>query len=165
MQAIGRLARWFVIGVLVLWIGPKFCFTTVAPDEIGVRQSNFSGVQEDDLGPGWVMRVPGIHRVTMLPRRFEYLDYPKASAGGPPQPLQIRTQDRVTPVRARFEYRQSATGFKVFVKEVEVEARRGQVRFEVTGQEYRERGRLLGWRVVLTQGGHLLGERKSYLWD
>lgn len=77
----------------------------------------------------------------------------------------FRTQDRTTPVRARFEYRQSATGFKVFVKEVDVESRRGQVRFEVTGQDYRERGRLLGWHVVLTQGGKIVGERKSYLWE
>ena len=77
----------------------------------------------------------------------------------------FKTPDRATPVRARFEYRQSATGFKVFTKEVDVEPRGGQVRFEVTGQEYRERGRLLGWHVTLTQGGHLIGERKSYLWD
>ncbi|HEX2749764.1 MAG TPA: hypothetical protein VHM91_17270 [Verrucomicrobiales bacterium] len=77
----------------------------------------------------------------------------------------FRTPDRATPVRARFEYRQSTTGFKVYAKETEVEARSGQVRFEVTGPEYHDRGRLLGWRVILTQGGRVLGERKSYLWD
>jgi hypothetical protein len=77
----------------------------------------------------------------------------------------FRTGDRVTPVRARFEYRQSTTGFKVYAKEADVEAKSGIARFEVTGPEYHERGRLLGWRVLLTQGGHVLGERKSYLWD
>ena len=77
----------------------------------------------------------------------------------------FRTPDRVTPVRARFEYRQSTTGFKVYAKEAEVGAKSGMVRFEVTGPEYHERGRLLGWRVTLTQGGQVLGERKSYLWD
>jgi hypothetical protein len=77
----------------------------------------------------------------------------------------FRTPDRATPVRARFEYRQSATGFKVHAKETDVDARGGIARFEVTGPEYHERGRLLGWRVRLTQGGQLLGERKSYLWD
>lgn len=92
MQAIGRLARWVVIIVLVLWIGPKFCFTTVAPDEIGVRQSNFSGVQEEDLGPGWALRVPGVHKIIKLPRRFAFLDY-TADSLGPQQALQIRTQD------------------------------------------------------------------------
>lgn len=77
----------------------------------------------------------------------------------------FKTHDRSTPVRARFEYRQSATGFKVFAKEVEVEPRHGVVRFEVTGRDYQERGRLLGWHVTLTQGGQFVGERKSYLWD
>jgi hypothetical protein len=77
----------------------------------------------------------------------------------------FRTPDRSTPVRARFEYRQSATGFKVYAKETEVGAGKGMVRFEVTGPEYHERGRLLGWRVILTQNGQMLGERKSYLWD
>jgi hypothetical protein len=77
----------------------------------------------------------------------------------------FRTPDRATPVKARFEYRQSATGFKVYAKETEVGAKGGMVRFEVTGPEYHERGRLLGWRVILTQGGQMLGERKSYLWD
>ena len=77
----------------------------------------------------------------------------------------FNTPDRVTPVRARFEYRQAATGFKVFAKEVEVQPRKGEVRFEVTGSDYRERGRLVGWRVILTQGGRPVGVRKSYLWD
>ena len=77
----------------------------------------------------------------------------------------FRTPDRITPVRARFEYRQAATGFKVFAKEVDVEPKHGVVRFEVTGQDYRERGRLLGWRVTLAQNGQPVGERKSYLWD
>ena len=77
----------------------------------------------------------------------------------------FNTPDRTTPVRARFEYRQAATGFKVFVKEVDVDPRSGEVRFEVTGNDYRERGRLLGWRATLTQGGHPVGTRKSYLWD
>ena len=77
----------------------------------------------------------------------------------------FRTQDRSTPVRARFEYRQAMTGFKVFAKEVDVDPREGIVRFEVTGQDYRDRGRLLGWHVTLTQSGHPVGERKSYLWD
>ena len=92
MKTIGRICRWFVIFVLVLWLGPKFCFTTVAPDEIGVRQSNFSGVEDEDLGPGWVLRLPGVHRIITLPRRFGFLDYTDETAS-PRQPLQIRTQD------------------------------------------------------------------------
>lgn len=77
----------------------------------------------------------------------------------------FRTPDRTTPVHAKFEYRQAATGFRVFSKEATVEPRKGNVRFNVTGEDYRLRGRLLGWRVLLTQGGTPLGERKSFLWE
>jgi hypothetical protein len=77
----------------------------------------------------------------------------------------FRTPDRTTPVQAKFEYRQASTGFRVFAKEATVEPRRGFVRFNVTGEDYRLRGRLLGWRVTLAQGGHTLGERNSFLWE
>lgn len=77
----------------------------------------------------------------------------------------FKTPDRQTPVQATFEYRQQATGFKVFAKSASVEPRSGKVRFQVSGDEYRERGKLLGWRVTLKQGGQLIGQRKSYLWD
>ena len=77
----------------------------------------------------------------------------------------FKTADKSTQVRARFEYRQATTGFQVHVKEVEVPAKGGRVRFEVTGRDFKERGRLLGWHCTLTQGRHVIGERKSYLWD
>ena len=92
MQGLGKLARLFVIGLLVLWLGPKACFSTVGPDQIGVRQSNFSGVLAEDVGPGWVLRIPGVHRIITLPRKFSFLDYTDDDMG-PQSPLQIRTQD------------------------------------------------------------------------
>ncbi len=92
MQGLGKLARIFVIALFVLWLGPKACFTNVKPDEIGVRQSNFSGVLEEDVGPGWVLRIPGVHRIIMIPRKFSFLDYTDDDMG-PQSPLQIRTQD------------------------------------------------------------------------
>ncbi|MEM6995890.1 MAG: SPFH domain-containing protein [Myxococcota bacterium] len=92
MSSVARLARWYSIIVLVLWIGPKACFSTIGPDEIGVRQSNVSGVHPEDLGPGWAMRVAGLHSMIRLPRRYEFLDYTKDNIG-PQDSLQIRTQD------------------------------------------------------------------------
>ncbi len=92
MDAIGRFARIAVVATLLLWLVPLMCTVTVRPDEIGVRQSNFSGVSETDIEPGWAWRVPGMHRILVLPKRFAYLDYTSDEAG-PQQPLQIRTKD------------------------------------------------------------------------
>jgi regulator of protease activity HflC (stomatin/prohibitin superfamily) len=91
MQSIGKFARLYIIAVLLVWVVPAMFFSTVDPDEIGVRQSNFTGVAEDDLGPGWALRIPGVQKIIKLPRRFEYLDFsrePDSQAQ-----LQIRTRD------------------------------------------------------------------------
>jgi len=92
VNALGRVLRFFVLGVVVLWLSPKFCFATIEPDVIGVRQSNFSGVLAEDLGPGWVLRIPGVHKIIEVPRRFEFLAYTNDDES-PQEPLQIRTQD------------------------------------------------------------------------
>lgn len=92
MSKLAAFARFYSIVVIVLWLGPKACFATIEPDEIGVRQSNVSGVNPEDLGPGWALRVPAIHTMIRLPRRFEFLDYTKDDIG-PQDSLQIRTQD------------------------------------------------------------------------
>ncbi len=77
----------------------------------------------------------------------------------------FRTLDRTAPVHARFDYRQAATGFRVFSKNVTADPREGKVEFDVTGEEYLQRGKLLGWRVALTQNGRPLGEERSFLWE
>ena len=87
-----RVARGLAVTLLLLWLVPLTCTTTIGPDRIGVRQSNLSGVGEADLEPGWALAVPGIHTIISLPKRYEYLDY-TGDAAGPQQPLQIRTKD------------------------------------------------------------------------
>lgn len=77
----------------------------------------------------------------------------------------FRTPDRTAPVHARFQFRQAATGFRIFEKTATAAPREGNVRFQVTGDEYLQRGRLTGWRVLLSQGGQPLGEHKSFLWE
>jgi hypothetical protein len=91
MQTIGRVARLYIVAVLVLWIVPALFFATVNPDEIGVRQSNFTGVAQNDIDPGWALRIPGVQKIITLPRRYEYLDY--SGESGSQNQLQIRTRD------------------------------------------------------------------------
>lgn len=76
-----------------------------------------------------------------------------------------RVADRSRPVTLRFDYRQSATGFTVHSKQLEAPARDGIARFEVVGDEFRRNGSILGWKCTLLQGGEMLDERKSYLWE
>jgi regulator of protease activity HflC (stomatin/prohibitin superfamily) len=91
MQRIGKFSRYYIIAVLVAWILPALFFATVDPDEIGVRQSNFTGVAEQDIGPGWALRIPGVQKIIKLPRRFEYLDFSREPESQ--SQLQIRTRD------------------------------------------------------------------------
>ena len=92
IASIGRFARLTTLLVLAMWIVPAMCTVTVQPDEVAVRQSNFSGVSEADIEPGWAWRIPGMHKIITLPKHFEYLDYTSDEVG-PQQPLQIRTKD------------------------------------------------------------------------
>jgi len=93
MTMIRRVAQLYVLFLIGLWILPKFFVATVQPDEIGVRQSNLSGVAERDFGPGWVMRIPGIHKLVTLPRKYGHLHYDDEDNS-----LPIRTKDNNTVV-------------------------------------------------------------------
>ena len=90
-----RAAKVIVIGAILLWILPAMCTTRVDPHEIGVRQSATSGVLEEDLGPGWHWRVPGMHKMIFLPSAYFMLDY-TSEAKGPQKQLVIRTKDNNT---------------------------------------------------------------------
>ena len=105
MSGLAKFARFYCIIILVLWLGPKACFATIEPDEIGVRQSNVSGVAKEDLGPGWALRIPGMHKMYRLPRHYEYLDYTKS---GRQSSLQIRTSDLIANSRLVRQARSSA---------------------------------------------------------
>ncbi|MEM9454655.1 MAG: SPFH domain-containing protein [Myxococcota bacterium] len=131
-----RILRFFVVGVLILWLGPKFFFATIEPEKIGVRQSNFSGVYEDDLGPGWVLRIPGVHKIIEVPRRFEFLDYTNDDMG-PQEPLQIRTQDNnIVIIDVSVPYHiKPGEGFLVVKAGNHVEDRANLLRFQRLAEE------------------------------
>jgi hypothetical protein len=95
MTKLVQLAKIVVIGALVLWIVPTLFTAAVAPNEIGVRTSAASGVLADDLDPGWHWRIPGIHKLILLPSSYFMLDFTNDDRG-PQKPLVIRTKDNNT---------------------------------------------------------------------
>ncbi|MCG8424774.1 MAG: hypothetical protein MJE77_43345 [Proteobacteria bacterium] len=92
MNALNRISIFVCLGTAVLWFFSALLLVEVAPSEIGVRQSALTGVSDEDLGPGWHWSIPGIHKITVLPANYQFLDYTDDSVG-PQEPLQIRTKD------------------------------------------------------------------------
>lgn len=90
-----RLAQIVVLGALALWILPHVLFVRIAPGQIAVRRGAAGGVDRDDLGPGWRLRVPGYHKFTYLPSSYFFLDYSEDQTGAR-ESLQIRTKDNNT---------------------------------------------------------------------
>lgn len=77
-----------------------------------------------------------------------------------------REVDGAGEVTILFEYRQEIGGALVRQKRVTLpSAVRGKVRFEVAGEEFQKRGRVLSWRVTLRKGGREIGQKQSFLWD
>ena len=57
------------------------------------------------------------------------------------------------------------TGTLAGAQRVELPAKTRTVRFAVIGDEFKRNGSILGWRCTLLQGGVVLGEEKSFLWE
>ncbi len=90
-----RISKIVVLVALVLWIVPTLFAARVGPSETGVRTSAVSGVLDEDLGPGWHWRVPGVHKLIRLPSTYFMLDYTDDDKGLQ-KPLVIRTKDNNT---------------------------------------------------------------------
>jgi hypothetical protein len=95
MSSLVRISKIIVAGALVLWILPALLTAGVAPNEIGVRTSAVSGVHDEDLAPGWHWRLPGLHKLILLPSSYFMLDYTDDDRS-PQRPLVIRTKDNNT---------------------------------------------------------------------
>ena len=95
MSALAKLSKVIVIAALALFLLPLLFTLRVEPSEIGVRQSAMSGVLGEDLGPGWHWRIPGIHKLIVLPSSYFLLDF-TTDLVGPQKPLIIRTKDNNT---------------------------------------------------------------------
>ncbi len=66
----------------------------------------------------------------------------------------------------RFEYRQQKLGSQVQAQEVFYPKVSGSMRteFTVQGDEYYQDGQVTAWRVVLVEGGRVVGLQQSFLW-
>lgn len=95
MNQLINACKVLVLSALALWIIPAIFTSTIGPNEIGVRQSATSGVLDEDLGPGWHMRIPGIHKIIRVPSNYFMLDFTNDDRG-PQKPLIIRTKDNNT---------------------------------------------------------------------
>ncbi len=89
MSTVKRISQFICLTALVLLIAPTCFISTVPLGYIGVRSSNFSGVNEADLEPGWNLNIASVHNITLLPSRYLFLDYGSEESQG----LQIRTRD------------------------------------------------------------------------
>ncbi len=95
MNGFVRLCRMFVLAAVAFWFVSNILVATVGPGDVGVRQSNLTGVLERDLEPGWHFRIAGLHKLIVLPAKFFFLDY-TADERNSQGPLQIRTRDNNT---------------------------------------------------------------------
>lgn len=95
MKSLVRVSKIIVVVILALWLLPMMFTLRVEPSEIGVRQSATSGVLDEDLGPGWHWRIPGVHKLIVLPSSYFILDYTTDNQG-PQKTLVIRTKDNNT---------------------------------------------------------------------
>jgi hypothetical protein len=92
---ISRISRVICLLALPLWVLPPLLLSNVEPGFVGVRQSAVSGVNKHDMTPGWHWRLPGLHKMILLPSSYFFLDYTNDDAS-PEVPLQIRTKDNNT---------------------------------------------------------------------
>lgn len=69
-------------------------------------------------------------------------------------------------VTVRLEYQQQALGPMIQMKEMSYRGVKGRTitRFQVTGDDYLQYGRVLAWRATILENGRAVAERRSYLW-
>ncbi len=74
---------------------------------------------------------------------------------------------RQADVIVRLEYRQANLGAYVQAKEQFYKDVKGSVKtdFRVIGDDYRQEGKITGWRAVLIENGRIVALNQSFLWN
>lgn len=80
--------------------------------------------------------------------------------------VEYRGLDPAAPATIELAVRRASGGAKVtkYRKEIQGE-KEGKVEFTFTGDEYRKRGRVVAWLLTLSQGGRVIEQEQSYLWE
>ena len=75
--------------------------------------------------------------------------------------------DRPAKITVRLEYRQQNLGPLVQAQEVDFSGPQGthQAKFEVTGDDYHDDGRVIAWRALLIEDGKIVALTQSALWN
>lgn len=70
-------------------------------------------------------------------------------------------------VTFRLEYRQENLGSYVQAQEKQYDGAKGTMKseFTVTGDDYREDGRITAWRALLIENGRIIALNQSFLWN
>ena len=74
---------------------------------------------------------------------------------------------RTSDVTVRLEYRQEKLHEHVQAQEISYRNARGTHRteFKVIGDDYFDDGRVIAWRCVLIENGHIVAENRSFMWE
>ncbi|MDF1815481.1 MAG: hypothetical protein P1V20_25000 [Verrucomicrobiales bacterium] len=78
-----------------------------------------------------------------------------------------KTSNCSSPVTVRLQYRQAATGPKIFIQEklVELPKRANTTKFEIIGDDYAKQGAVTQWKASIMQDDAVVDEFKSFLWQ
>jgi hypothetical protein len=70
-------------------------------------------------------------------------------------------------VTIRLEYRQEKLRGFVQAREITYPNAKGNIKTEFTiiGDDYLQDGRVIAWRCLLIENGHIVAENRSYLWE
>jgi hypothetical protein len=74
---------------------------------------------------------------------------------------------RPADVRVRLEYRQEKLRSFVQAREISYANATGNYKteFAIIGDDYLQDGRVIAWRCLLIENGHIVAENRSYLWE
>lgn len=75
------------------------------------------------------------------------------------RPISVKLETRGLDGNTGKEIRQA------WVQAYPIDAHRGTTVFDIIGESWKKQGKMMAWRATLWQGGQVMAERKSFLWD